>query len=540
MSAPLPNPTSRATTPPLLWILLAVGTLAAVTPLWVVDVLPFQDLPGHLATARVLHDLRAGSELYARVYVQAPAPLPNTLVFALMDWLAGLMPLHVAATVTLTAASVALPLSSLALARTFGRSPWLALFSLFLVFNYPLGRGFLAYATGIPVLLLAIAAAHQDAVRPSWSRLVTLAGLIALGFFAHAQIYLMIMLCGGVVVVLSWGGWRAFLRRLAPYALGSVPFAIWFWRTFVARVGQAPISYSAASDGFGARWTPLGDLIVSARQFVIAIFPSRADEVTLAGMAVLLAVLLGVQVAHRRTGGRTVQALPGYRPWTLPILTVVMFVSYVVVPAHMKGQASISYRFLPVAVLLLSLCGDMPRRAWVAAALATAITAGAAGWSAQVARELQSYVATNVGDIRGLMDLAQPGRRLAYLRLDTRSYTQLEWRTAWYLDSWYMVFRHGLVQMNFHYTYPNHVAYAPGREPPRTPRSDPEAFFRRGLDQYYDYLLIYGPAHVDFGAFATRLRLLGRSGRLTLYAIEGSAEGTRAPPDRDPRGTSPG
>lgn len=511
--------------PPLLWVLLAAGTLAAVAPLWVVDVLPFQDLPGHLATARVLHDLHSGSALYKSVYVQAPAPLPNTLVFALIDWLAWLVPLDVAGTIVVTAASVALPLSALALARTFGRSPWLALFSLFLVFNYPLGRGFLAYAISIPVLLLAIAAAHRDAVRPTWGRFVVLAGLVALCFFGHAQIYLMSMMAGAVVVVLSWGGWRAFLRRIAPYAVGSVPFAIWFWRTFVARTGPAPVSYSAASDGFGARWTPLGDLLASSRQFVIAIFPSRADEATLIGMVALLVVLLGLRavgkVRERREGIPAPGAgLPGYRPWTLQILTVACFVAYLVVPAHMTGQASISYRFLPIAVLLLSLCGGMPRRAWAAAAMAIVITAGSAAWSGQVARELQSYVATNVGDIKGLLALARPGRRLGYLRLDTRSYTQLEWRTAWYLDSWYMVYRHGLVQMNFHYTYPNHVAYAPGREPPRTPRSSPSAFFQKGLDQYFDYLLVYAPEAPDFAAFAERVRLLGRSGYLYLYEIE--------------------
>ena len=509
-------------TPALLRVLLAAGIAVAVLPFWLVDLLPFQDLPGHLATARVLHDLRVGSPLYESVYVRAPQPLPNTLFFALTDWLSYLMPLVTAARLVLTTAAIALPLAALHVARTFGRSPWLALYSLFMVFSYPLGRGFLAYAISIPILLVTLAAAHRDAVAPTRRRGVTLAGLVALTFFGHAQIYLIAMLLGGVIAILSWDGVRALARRVAPYTIGSLPFAVWFWRTFVVRAGQARISYAAASEGFGARWTPFGELIPTARRFVVAVFPSGADEVALAVMGALLVLLLGLAVRGwwERRGRRGPRPRGWLRAYSLPIVAAVTLLCYFFVPAHMRGQASISFRFMPIAVLLASLCGAMPRRRAAAAALAVAITAGASGWNAQVARELTSYEATQIGHLEELLKLAEPGRRLGYLRMDTRSYTSIEWRAAWYLDAWYMVLRHGLVQMNFHYTYPNHVAYAPGQEPPRTPRSSPGAFFARHLDRYFDYLLIYAPGVPDLGGLADRLRLLGHTGHLTLYAID--------------------
>lgn len=502
-------------TPLLLRVLLAVGIAVAVVPLWVAEILPLQDMAGHLATARVLHDLGAGSPLYEAVYAAGRQPLPNTLFFALTDWLSALMPLVDAARVVLTAASIALPLVALHVARTFGRSPWLALFSLFMVWSYPLGRGFLAFAISMPILLAVVAAAHRDAVEPTLRRGAVLAALVALSFFGHAQIYLNAMLFGGVVVVLSWGGVRAFARRLAPYAVGSLPFAVWFWRTFVERSAGKRISYAAAEEGFAARWTPLGELIPAARRFVIAVFPSNVDEVTLAAMGALLVALLALGALRRREPRE-----PGLRRYTLHILTLVTLVCFFAVPAHMRGQASISFRFLPVAVLLASLCGAMPRRPAAVVALAVGMTAGASAWNAQVARENVRWQASRVGDLEGLLSLAEPGRRLAYLRMDVASYAQIEHRAMWYLDSYYMVYRHGLVQMNFHYTVPNHVYYAAGQEPPRTPRRSPDAFFRRGLDRLYDYLLVYSPRPPDLGPHQDRLRLLGRSARMYLYAIE--------------------
>jgi hypothetical protein len=326
------------------------------------------------------------------------------------------------------------------------------------------------------------------------------------------------MLFGGVVVLLSWEGVRPLLRRVLPYAVGSLPFAAWFLRYFVVRETKAPVVYEAASEGFGAVWLPFGELVESARMFVVALFPSNLDEVGVALVGGLLVVVLLLAVV------RPVPRpdLPGLRRWTLPILAAVAVAGYFLVPAHMQRQASISFRFVPVAVLLLGLSGGVPRRPALAAALAVGITASAAGFNTQVARELQAWVKTNVGDLEGLLALTEPGKRLGYLRLDRKSYTTLEYRNAWYLDSYYMVFREGLAQMNFHYTYPNHVAYAPHKAPTRTPRRSLRGFFRRDLDEHYDYLLIYAPREPRLGRFEDRLRPLGRSGHLRLYAIEPS------------------
>ena len=495
--------------------LFAASSVVALLPIWVAPIIPVQDLPGHLATVRVLHDLANETSVYRALYIRAPGPLPNTLFFALTDWLTWLMPLVTASKVVISVFSLALPLSALTLARTLGRPYWLSLFAFVLVYSYPFGRGFVAYAIATPILLFTLAIAHRDAVEHTRRTGILLTLAIAACFFGHAQIYLTAMLLGGVIVILSFDGVRVLARRIVPYLVGSIPFAIWFVRYFVVRATRAPVSYESAEDGFGARFSTFDDLFGDLGKFVVALFPSRLDEQAVIAIGATLVLLVALALWNRTPR----PPLPGLRRWTLPILAVVTSLCYALVPSHIQGQASISFRFVPIAALLIALCGGVPRKRVATVALAVGLAAGAAVFNTQVAREFSRYVTNYTGDIEALLRLAEPNRRLAFLRYDRRTYTTLEWRMAWYLDSYYAVYQHGLVQMNFHYTYPNHVAYAPGSEPPRTPRSSQRAFFKRGLDRSYDYLLVYSPRVPKFGRNSDRVELIGRSRYLYLYEI---------------------
>ena len=125
------------------WLIAAfvVSAAAMVLPIWIVKYLPLLDLPNHLTAVAVWHYHDDPEWDFARFYKLNLVPLPYWAHYYTVHLLTYVTrSVEVANKIFLTAYALALPAGALALARRFGRSPWLALFVFPLVWNFNLGR----------------------------------------------------------------------------------------------------------------------------------------------------------------------------------------------------------------------------------------------------------------------------------------------------------------------------------------------------------------------------------------------------------------
>ncbi len=503
----------------LFWAALVAALLLCLVPLWSVDIVPLQDWPGHLATARVLRDMADPASPYHAMYFRPAWPLPNAIFFYATAWLGHLMPIDVAGKVVLTASLVALPVAAAWLMRALGLSRWLGLASCWFVYNDMVGYGFAAFVTGMPLLLVAAGLLWRQATEPSRGRGVRLAGVFALLFFFHAQVFLMGGLLAVVLAALCLSsGVPDRRRRLVgialPVTVGSVPFLAWFLRFFAfpPRRELAEITFGGLRTGPGFRWASASQLLDELRHGLVLGLHGHADEVAVLCIAGTLLVLL-----WRRRAPALPDA-PGALRWVVEAWTTVLFLGFVFLPLHMRGQALISSRLLLPAVLLMMAWGRPPRALWGRVLLALGILAGTGWYEAHLAQAFARYDREELGAFRQLLAALGPADRLAYLRPD-RAHRIVERGASWYLDSYHMVFNGGIARMPFHVIYPHHTVVRPGFEPPRVPERSPAQFLRSRAARWYTHVLVYSKRKPSFGPGAKTLELLGHTGHLWLYAL---------------------
>src|SRR5262249_14473586 len=125
----------------------------------------------------------------------------------------------------LTFYALGLPLGALALARQFGRSPHMALFTFPLVWNFNLADGFIAYSSGVALLPLGLILVDRHAERPSIGRGLAVFAFGTGLYFVHLLPYLMFLVLGGVVALLRSRP-RAAAERLIP-VIASALIGAW-------------------------------------------------------------------------------------------------------------------------------------------------------------------------------------------------------------------------------------------------------------------------------------------------------------------------
>jgi hypothetical protein len=321
-----------------LWIAL---TVLALVPVWHQRMLPMLDTPDHLALARAWHNYHDGDWHIADYYTLRIRIVPYLFFYWTIHMLLHLFSIETANKIFLSVYLIVYPLSILRLARSLGRSRWLALGAFALAFNPCWIYGFSSYLLGTCFLYFGWAQLidylHSD---DDHSKVYALGIFCLLAYLSHVLAW---GLFGLGAIALFWHHRRQWVRvAYASAALSpTLLLCAWAWRQ-----EQREHAYMNRGHGIHGIWKDFPDSVKEFPRRIMEIFPGDFDYWVLGGLAATVLVYL---VWRRRDATPLARARTG-------CLRVILFM-------------------LAVAYLMLPFTLDRPMSWWYVAARVPAIMA---------------------------------------------------------------------------------------------------------------------------------------------------------------------
>jgi hypothetical protein len=306
-----------------------VCALATVLPIWIAKYLPLLDLPNHLAAVAVWHYHDDPKWDFARFYDLNLVPLPYWAHYYTVHLLTYVTrSVEIANKIFLTAYAVALPAGAWALARRFGRSPWLALFAFPLVWNFNLGDGFIAYCAGFAVVPPALVVVDRHAVAPSWPRALAVAAVGTLTYFFHLLAYALFLVTAGLVVLAQRDAWKP--KLLAVRALPVLSCAgIGAWALHAA---NGMHFHRVTGVGRELIYDPVVERLAQIPDRLINFLPGRVDELV---VIVAVACWLALAITAARSSGDDA-ATSDAHVWGIELCFVGALALYLLTPRSMQ------------------------------------------------------------------------------------------------------------------------------------------------------------------------------------------------------------
>ena len=272
-----------------MWLL---GSFFVSIPLWTPIRLPLVDWPQHTAMVSILafpDDAERGFSLYYEIVPQLSTYLTFYLGGAFLGKIFGI---DTALRLLINLYIIGTPLSLAYLLRVFRSSPWPALLSLSIVWNWPLYFGFGAYVLSIPLSFWTFAALLQVVNQGEIKRYQFLEILVAstILFFTHALMFGITLAISAVIIMVfqSKSLWR--LRKQLFFSLlpSVICFCIWFFSIFLVdqtdRLGASMVSLHAQSVD-KTRWLPFSVVLRRFGSLVAHNFTDGSDRSILLGYA---------------------------------------------------------------------------------------------------------------------------------------------------------------------------------------------------------------------------------------------------------------
>ena len=340
----------------------AVCALATVLPIWIAKYLPLLDLPNHLSAVAVWHYHDDPKWDFQRFYDLNLVPLPYWAHYYTVHLLTYVTrSVEVANKIFLTAYALALPAGAWALARRFGRSPWLALFAFPLVWNFNLGDGFIAYCAGFAVVPPALVLVDRHAVAPTGPRALAVAAVGTLTYFFHLLAYALFLVTAGLVVLAQRDPWKP--RLLALRALPVLSCAgIGLWALHAANNMHF---HRVTGVGRDLIYDPVVERLAQLPDRLINFLPGRVDEIV-----VIVAVACWLALAVTAAGTRCDDADERARPphvWGPELCFVGALALYLLSPRSMQRPFywhMINGRFVVAIALFAALTLRGPIAGW--------------------------------------------------------------------------------------------------------------------------------------------------------------------------------
>ena len=273
---------------PSLTFLLCLACAAVVaTPLWLHRWLPIQDLPQHLATLRIVHEVHTAVAPTSHVYVTHLGSTQYLLFYILGDLLSYVVDVRTAGLLIITGYMLGTVAALYRLLRTLGRDPRLSILVVPLLTNSQLLIGLIQFVIGIPLMLYGWSLAIETLRTKRRRTAIGLAVVALLVFYSHVVVFGVFGL--GLAVFAPWRS----IRRLVRYWMALVPvgIAVVYWAFFTASgdfVRSAIMSGTENKD----LW-PFWASFRNMYELAFDTYPDSADE-KLFAMFVAAAVALTV------------------------------------------------------------------------------------------------------------------------------------------------------------------------------------------------------------------------------------------------------
>lgn len=196
------------------WVSVLLFALAS-WPLFTVDVLPYQDLPNHLAAASILQHPERYPEFVSNGFLKT-----NAALFSWLHWVGPVVGLNVAAKAfaLLVLGLTAFALPRFVLAMTDRRRMLVAsAFMWPMIHNWFVSMGMLDFALGVPLSLLLLSrleGVRQGGLSPAKAAVIAALGVVT--WYAHVFPLMVVHLLVGLHVAgrASWVDRKAEARRL--------------------------------------------------------------------------------------------------------------------------------------------------------------------------------------------------------------------------------------------------------------------------------------------------------------------------------------
>lgn len=505
--------------PPLLWWVLLPLIALNLLPIWRVTWLPMGDLGGHLELMDIMARYSDPHTLYSKIY-SLPRPFePNTTTLLFAKWLPWLGAVT-AARLLITAYVVGLPLSMLAVARAFGRSPWLCLFAVPLTWNALFASGFINYLLAVPLLLLCVAHAVRWAQVGGWPRLPLLTVSLALLYITHIIAFSMGLAMVAFVIVLHVPHWR-FLWRLVALAPVVPPIVLWLKRKFIdMEATETGHTFAGAHGQLGLSYLPRKELIAQTYYWGPQFFRDNTDEIfwSLLGSFWLVALLWGLwQRAHRPYEFPKL-FIERLRDYTAEIVFICCIIAYFVIPSHMNEMWIITERVVLNIFLFATL---LPRLDFTASRrwLLLPIAVVSAIYPLVIYRHFVKFEREELGSLPAAMQILPEKTKLAYV-MHNRDNNTTYMGAMWHLPrAMFALTTGGLVDDCFAVRPYTPVQYKRGQTPMQLEGSfwyNPHLFD-------YDFVLMRTPYAPTEALAQAHLNKIFSEGQWWLFAVDATS-----------------
>lgn len=326
-------------------ILIALFVLINAILLSSIHLLPFIDLPNHLAEATIFKHYEPGN-LISEYYQPTPWYFPNTFhtvfcsLFPSVEW--GNKIFHICYI-------LGLQLSVFLVIKELDGNPWYGFLSVLFTYNYNLTFGFVGFAVSLPALIfLFYAVLLYFRTRKFYLNFV-IALILVLLFFMHAQNALMGLVLYGFMLLYHF---RKTFKHLIIHALTvPVPLVIliftWWFSREPLQEEQSTLDYLKTY--YASSY--LQDFVI---RFRIVVFDNFQLQEGFAGLliAAFFFTCLLVPIALAR---------PWRKKLASPAITanvvyagmffIITFFCYLLVPDKLPGQTPIFQRFCTIVIL---------------------------------------------------------------------------------------------------------------------------------------------------------------------------------------------
>lgn len=514
-------------------VVLGVAALALTLPLATVRWLPFVDYPQHLGAIAAIHG--QGEAIFDRYFVVEYARSQYLLLYVLGDWLAYPLGVEAAGRATAILSIATLPLAVAYYLRAHGRPAMLGALAAPIALHAYVFWGFLPYAAGMALAVIAVGAHARLARRPDARRAAWLMVAALLTFYAHAQLYAwMGLACVVQLAAMAPAiGRRRALRALAWSAAGALPSVLgvawWLHRSGVIERGEAGArsghAAAVAAAGGGPSFAPVAEtvrgwlshsfdvyrdgsgvhlavafvlasvVVIAARGRGDAALVVGARAPTAASTSDGAATASGAEAARGSWLRRLLAAMPDAPvPRTIApeLVLLATFALYLFGPFSYRLIEPISHRFLPLALALVPVLGPRgPLRMPAQLALATVLLALAIA-TGQVHAARFAETDREMGELSAALAETEPGERLLGLIFDPQS-AVIPLPIYLHAHQYYQARVGGLAAFSFVELPKSPVQYAEGGAPPPFPPRfewTPQRYDHAVWGEAFDYWLV--------------------------------------------------